>query len=191
MQRLALVALVGLVGLVSLELYFRYRRIKLLEVGEFERQALEVVQTKVPSREWEYIIIHHTGTREGRLEDFKEFHTKERGWEDVGYHFVINNGESLPDGFIEVSDRWRFQRIGAHTRKEGVNNKAIGVALVGDFDKDYPRDGQLEALVALLRALQTKYRIPKRRILCHSMVQRTRCPGDRFPFDLVLLELSR
>lgn len=41
----------------------------------------------------EYIIIHHSR----REYDFPKFiklrHTLLRGWEDIGYHFLIGNGK--------------------------------------------------------------------------------------------------
>ncbi|HXF14135.1 MAG TPA: N-acetylmuramoyl-L-alanine amidase, partial [Terriglobales bacterium] len=49
---------------------------------------------------------------------------------------------------------------------------------------------QLASLVKLCRHLREKYNIPLQRIMPHSEVSRTRCPGDRFAFRTVLAQLE-
>jgi hypothetical protein len=41
----------------------------------------------------------------------KRFHKqhKARGWDGLGYHFVIGNGSDTADGEIEVGHRWKIQ----------------------------------------------------------------------------------
>ena len=58
------------------------------------------------------IIIHCTATPEGRqidIDDVRRWHIEERGWSDVGYHFLI-----LLDGTIQIGRP--LERSGAHTR---------------------------------------------------------------------------
>tara|TARA_R110000822_G_scaffold130552_6_gene267144 strand:- start:467 stop:889 length:423 start_codon:yes stop_codon:yes gene_type:complete len=103
------------------------------------------------------IIIHCTATPEGRdvsLEEVTNWHTKERGWSDIGYHFLI-----LLDGTIEEGRP--LERTGAHTR--GQNWDSIGIAYVGGMSKDMKQSKdtrtaeQKDSLVDLLCQLKDSY----------------------------------
>ena len=56
----------------------------------------------------------------------------------LAYHFVIGNGTSTGDGQIEVGDRWRRQINGGHVHSDYLNNIALGICLVGDFNRGQP-----------------------------------------------------
>jgi len=137
-----------------------------------------------PSKKWKYIIIHHSATDEGSSLSFDKAHLM-RGWDGVGYHFVINNGsKGKDDGQIEVSPRWLKQENGSHCKAGSMNTKAIGICLVGDFSKEAPTSKQMDALVYLVNKLRKYYRIPMSRIMGHGQVPgaRTECPGKNFPW---------
>ncbi|GFP28973.1 hypothetical protein HKBW3S33_02389, partial [Candidatus Hakubella thermalkaliphila] len=58
-------------------------------------------------RAWTNIIIHCSDSEWGCAREIRKWHL-ERGWKDIGYHFVILNGKVLPrlhlpaiDGSIE------------------------------------------------------------------------------------------
>lgn len=77
----------------------------------------------------QYLVVHCTDTpnhREHTAEDIRRWHTSPKpdgnGWDDIGYHAVIQR-----DGTIE---KGRPENVpGAHERK--VNSKSLAVALVG------------------------------------------------------------
>lgn len=102
------------------------------------------------------IIIHCTATPESRevdIDEVRRWHTEERGWSDVGYHFLIKL-----DGTVEEGRP--VERTGAHTK--GENWDSIGVAYVGGVDKkgawlDTRTDAQKDALVDLLCELKDTY----------------------------------
>lgn len=108
----------------------------------------------------------------------------------IAYHYLI-----LPDGEIQAGRPERCE--GAHAR--GYNSY-LGIALIGDFSsQDNPRGlkgprvptpQQMAALVKLCRRLREQYKIPLQRIMPHSEVSRTRCPGDGFAFKTVLAQLE-
>jgi lipid-binding SYLF domain-containing protein len=108
----------------------------------------------------------------------------------IAYHYLI-----LPDGEIRAGRPERCE--GAHAR--GYNSY-LGIALIGDFSsQDNPRGQkgpriptpqQMAALVKLCRRLREQYKIPLQRIMPHSEVSRTRCPGDGFAFKTVLAQLE-
>jgi N-acetyl-anhydromuramyl-L-alanine amidase AmpD len=140
--------------------------------------------TLYPSRKWKYIVIHHSATDTGDLEKIDSAHRK-RGWAGAGYHFVIDNGTcGKSDGQIEATPRWKAQKDGAHCRAGEMNTRGIGICLVGNYSQDYPSERQLEALVRLVKRLESFYRIPTSRILGHRQVPgaKTECPGTRFPW---------
>ncbi|MFA5259986.1 MAG: N-acetylmuramoyl-L-alanine amidase [Candidatus Omnitrophota bacterium] len=138
-----------------------------------------------PSRQWKYIIVHHSATQEGSSLQFHRHH-QEKGWDSIGYHFVIDNGKSgKPDGFIEITPRWLKQQHGAHCKASDMNSVGIGICLVGNFNQDEVTPGQMDALVYLVNELKRYYKIPKNKILGHRQVpgSQTDCPGQRFPWD--------
>lgn len=145
---------------------------------------LTPVITLYPSGKWKYIIVHHSATDEGNSLYFDMYHQK-KGWEGIGYHFVIDNGtKEKQDGQIEVSPRWLKQQNGSHCRASNMNKKAIGICLVGNFDKDVVSSKQLDALVYLVHTLQEYYKIPLKNIKGHRHVlgAKTDCPGKNFPW---------
>lgn len=137
-----------------------------------------------PSKKWKYIIIHHSATDEGNSLCFDRYHSS-RGWEGVGYHFIINNGsKGKQDGQIEVSPRWLKQKNGAHCSAGSMNERAIGICLVGNFNDELVSEKQLDALVHLTYKLRKYYNIPSSRIMGHGQVRgaKTDCPGKKFPW---------
>lgn len=149
--------------------------------------------TFTPSNKWQYIIIHHTATKEGSSLVFHKAHLK-KGWKrGVGYHFIINNGEGdKQDGFIEVTPRWLKQQNGAHCRASNMNSKGIGISLVGNFNKEKASQAQLNSLVALVNKIQKYYKIPIKNILGHKHVtgSKTECPGQDFPWMEFIKKLA-
>lgn len=145
------------------------------------------------SKKWKYIIIHHSATDEGNSLYFDRYHYS-KGWKGLGYHFVINNGtKGKQDGQIEVSPRWLKQENGSHCKASGMNNKAIGICLVGNFNQEEVSQRQLQALIYLAGLLKKHYKIPLTRILGHGQVYgaKTECPGKRFPWGEFKSRLMR
>ena len=106
-------------------------------------------------RDIDKIIVHCTATREGApvsLDTVRRWHL-ERGWSDIGYHYLI-----LLDGTIE---RGRPEHIqGAHVK--GYNRNSIGVSYVGGVDRELnPKDtrtqDQKDSLHNLLSNLMASY----------------------------------
>ncbi|MBL4846090.1 MAG: N-acetylmuramoyl-L-alanine amidase [Planctomycetes bacterium] len=137
-------------------------------------------------RRWRYIVIHHSATTVGGAKSFHAGH-KKRGWKNgLGYHFVIGNGTSTPDGKVEVGGRWIRQNQGidgAHAGNKKYNKFGIGICLVGNYNNGRPTPRQLVALRRLCRALMEKHGISRGNVFPHSEVRRghTDCPGKRFP----------
>ena len=151
------------------------------------------VITLYPNRKWKYIIIHHSATDHGSSMQFNKAHLS-RGWKGVGYDFIIDNGTcGKDDGQIETSPRWIKQTDGAHCKAGGMNEKGIGVCLVGNFSREKVSARQMDSLVYLVNKLRKFYRIPRRNIMGHGQVPgaRTECPGTRFPWKRFWARLGR
>lgn len=151
------------------------------------------VLTLYPNDKWDYIIIHHSATDFGSSTEFNRTHT-ERGWQGVGYHFIIDNGTyETDDGQIESTPRWINQTDGAHCRASGMNSKGIGICLVGNFSKSAVTAKQMESLVFLVSQLKSFYNIPESNIMGHGQVPgaKTECPGKKFPWNKFWRNLRR
>lgn len=142
------------------------------------------------TREWRYIVVHHSASPSGSAEAFDYYHRVKRGWDrGLGYHFVIGNGNGTGNGQIEVGHRWVYQIEGAHAGLAEYNQHGIGICLVGNFDEDYPTHEQLESLIVLVRELQRVCHIPSENVVMHRHIKTTDCPGRNFPYYEVLTRL--
>ena len=134
-------------------------------------------------REWEYIVVHHSGTSGGNASIFDAYH-KERGMENgMAYHFVIGNGSDSGNGQIEVGNRWRRQIQGGHLASDSLNEIAIGICLVGDFTHHQPSPRQIDALTELVLHLRKISPSPRLKFRLHREINTkpTECPGKLFP----------
>lgn len=115
------------------------------------------------------IVVHGAWTKAGvdvGVEEIRSWHL-DRGFSDVGYHYVIRR-----DGVIE--DGRPMEQPGAHVR--GHNDDTIGICLVGGRDDEGPHTADLDefakqevlwefnytriqmaSLVALVDSLRTEY----------------------------------
>jgi len=151
------------------------------------------VITLYPNKKWDYIVLHHSATDSGSSEKFNKAHLQ-RGWKGVGYHFVVDNGTCGKDnGQIETSPRWTKQIDGAHCKTDGMNARAIGICLVGNFSVDSMSIEQMDSLAYLVDTLRAYYKIPRRKILGHNQVPgaKTECPGTRFPWRKFWAQIGR
>ena len=131
-------------------------------------------------RLWTYIVIHHSATPTGGAAAFDKAH-KAKGWDGVGYDFVIGNGSDTKDGQVEVGYRWPIQAQGAHayTPDERYNMHGIGICLVGNMMDHAPTARQSAALNKLVAYLADAYKIKQSNIIGHKMTgKQTDCPGS-------------
>lgn len=132
----------------------------------------------VRARDWKYIVIHHSATPDGNAAKFDREH-KAKGWDELGYHFVIDNGRGGPDGRVEVGPRWPKQKWGAHakTPDNRFNEHGIGICFVGNFESGRPTPKQMQAAAKLVAWLMQTYNIPARNVIGHDDTKSTLCPG--------------
>lgn len=138
-----------------------------------------------PSDRWECIVIHHSAGEVGGAKRIDAYH-RARGWEGLGYHFVIGNGSDTPDGQVEIGFRWTRQEHGAHCKTDDhyYNEHGIGICLVGNLNNHPPTPLQMRSLARLIRFLCVNFHIPLSRIYTHGGVTgKTECPGKDFDLD--------
>ena len=122
------------------------------------------------------IILHCSATREGqdiKAKTIKQWH-KERGFDDIGYHYVIDLDGTIEKGREE-------DLVGAHCK--GHNATSIGICYVGGCDKNMkPKDTrtpeQKRSMLSLVRKLVNKYKIPVTQIWAHHDFDKHKaCPS--------------
>lgn len=109
------------------------------------------------------IVVHCSATIQGAdfsANDIRRWH-KQRGWSDIGYHFVIKLNGAVEQGR-------NIEKTGAHVA--GHNVDSIGICLIGGLDNNkQPKatytDAQIHALKGLLARLSAVY--PSADILGH------------------------
>lgn len=119
------------------------------------------------------IIIHCSATPEGRdvsVADINYWH-KQRGFNSIGYHFVI-----YLDGSVHTGRP--IEQIGAHCLSH--NNHSIGICYIGGLTKNgkSPKDTRTEAqktaLVKLVADLRASF--PKASVHGHCEYTAKACP---------------
>jgi hypothetical protein len=153
-----------------------------------------LMQTTVAVRPWSEIVLHHSATHAGDVASIDQAHRQQkdsqgRPWLGIGYHFVVGNGHNMGDGEVQATFRWREQLAGAHAGKRTHNEQGIGICLIGNFEEQPPTPKQIDATRDLVRQLATRHAITRERILRHSDIQATACPGRQFPWERVLSDV--
>lgn len=132
------------------------------------------------------IIVHCSATRPNwmdgkssaaKVREIRLWHTRDNGWSDIGYHFVIDR-----DGTVCAGRP--LERVGAHTM--GRNTGTVGVCLIGGFGSaatdrfdQHFTVSQDRALRALIADLQRKY--GKLAVSGHNQWAQKACPGFNAP----------
>ncbi len=145
-------------------------------------------------RAWR-MTIHHSAEpfTSTRLSDslaevrrIQSVHQDDRGWADIGYHFLID-----PAGRIIEGRSLAYQ--GAHagrgtTPASNPNRGNIGICLLGNFvpqpERGHafaraatPTSAQLQSLRRLVDALRARFGIPLPEVHYHAEFHATACPG--------------
>lgn len=134
-----------------------------------------------PMRGVSKITVHHegnvaTGLRSQaqvakRLESIRRYHVEQKGWADIGYHYVI-------DPMGRVWECRSIDRQGAHVG--GVKNEHnLGVMVMGNFDLQSPTSDQTKMLDRFLISKMRQYNVRVSTVYTHKELANTECPGTR------------
>jgi N-acetyl-anhydromuramyl-L-alanine amidase AmpD len=142
----------------------------------------------VPMGQPDRITVHHSAMflvdsgaeAEQQMRRVQREHVQQRGWGDIGYHFLVDRSGRILEG---RDLRWQ----GAHAGDDNANRQNIGICLLGNFHPGQeraqrPTQPQIQTLETLLRVLCKSYAIPTRRIYTHVEIHpqgrgATECPG--------------
>lgn len=132
------------------------------------------IQLRKTTRPINELIWHCSATPEGKdftVADIRAWHRK-RGWDDVGYHYVVYR-----DGSIHAGRP--VEKVGAHV--EGRNTGTIGAVYIGGTTKNgrYAKDTrtpeQREAMLWLTKELARMYALE--RVSGHNQYANKACPS--------------
>ena len=164
----------GIFGPLTEEAVKDFQRSNGLEVdGIVGANTLSKLNLSVNKRTIKELIVHCSATPEGKdysVDTIRQWHLQ-RGFSDIGYHYVIYLDGSINKGRDE-------SKVGAHC--EGHNTNSIGVCYVGGLTADgtKPKDTRTEAqkksLISLLKEL--KYKYPQAKIYPHYKYANKACP---------------
>lgn len=106
------------------------------------------------------IVIHCSASHQNvDVDDIRKWHVNERGWSDIGYHYVITS-----DG--DVQEGRPMYKSGAHVA--GHNHDSIGVCWVGGYKGvDNRTDAQKLAMRELVMRLIVEFDIEPNNVLGH------------------------
>lgn len=126
------------------------------------------------------ITVHHEGSTPvtftdpaatiRRLEGIRRYHFRERGWGDIGYHYVIDRS-----GYIWAARDLSYQ--GAHVKDH--NERNLGIMVLGNFDEQRPSVEQFNTLQRAVATFMRGYDVPLQRVYTHRELTpgHTECPG--------------
>ncbi|MGI8683921.1 MAG: N-acetylmuramoyl-L-alanine amidase [Acidimicrobiales bacterium] len=156
------------------------------------------------------LIVHHTVTDNvdidpaATIRAIYAFHTQVRGWDDIGYNFLVDAKGRVYEGrwarsyrFGEVPTGEDLERrgvVGAHA--EGTNTGSAGIALLGNFTSSPPTGAAMAGLASWLAWKAARQEIDPQgatpfksadggavrtfpNISGHRDVRATDCPGDQ------------
>jgi len=151
---------------------------------EAESDRLFNTEADLDRDRWTGIVIHHLGEPFGTPESIHRRHLS-WGYQGLGYHFLVGNGNGLSNGQIHVGYRWIEQLPGAHVVGEAGlehNEHSIGICLVGNGDSQPFTDRQIRHLTRLVQRLQQEFGIPEDAVQLHAeLAVDISSPGILFP----------
>ncbi|EHB14404.1 N-acetylmuramoyl-L-alanine amidase, partial [Heterocephalus glaber] len=136
------------------------------------------IPLKLPLR---FLYVHHTSVPASpcttfercaaNMRSIQRFHQDHRGWDDIGYSFVVGS-----EGYVYEGRGWHW--VGAHTRRH--NSRGFGVAIVGDYTKTLPSKAALHIVRDMLPSCAVRAGHLRRdyQVLGHRQLVKTDCPGE-------------
>lgn len=122
-----------------------------------------------------HIVLHHVGVVGSFTPEQIHAEHLRKGWRGIAYNYYIRKDGTIYHGREENA-------AGGHTLN--YNLVSIGICFEGNFEVETMPDAQKKAGQALIAYLKPKY--PNAKIVRHSQLNATACPGINFPLaDIV------
>ncbi|XP_019636421.1 PREDICTED: peptidoglycan-recognition protein SC2-like [Branchiostoma belcheri] len=129
-----------------------------------------------------YVIIHHSydfgclnkSDCEEHVRLIQDFHMDSRGWDDIGYNFLVGG-----DGDVFEGRGWDVR--GAHAGPDW-NGRSIGICFMGNFTDTLPSEEAITAGKMLIQlSVQRNKLMANYTLYGHRQVLDARtCPGEEF-----------
>ena len=145
-----------------------------------------------------YLILHTSDSEWGTVKDIDLWH-KQRGWDMVGYHYVVTNqfptynslkNHKSIDDYDGVVWRARpIDEVGSHCLN--WNDKSLGICLIGKHGIYTTK--QIDSVMQLLIRLNTRYLVSIANIIGHYETDTGKNQGKTCPdiqMDAMRLTLS-
>jgi LysM repeat protein len=151
---------------------------KFQQLDIIERNSWGAIKTQpmLEATPFTKITVHHTTDDENSskrsevhfLQLIQKYHINENKWADIGYHFIISPSGKIYEGRL-------LSNSGAHVKNNNQGN--IGIALLGNYDKEDLTKEEKDSLQKLIEALRERYSIKKSELYGHGELGKTKCPG--------------
>lgn len=134
----------------------------------------------------EYIVVHHSGIKNGEDDSYliwesikrnhQAKHKKRYPWYISDYHFAITKD-------LRVFNGNPISLPAFHSGDDYINFRSVSICFFGNFDIEILDRKQFEIGVLKITELAKEFSVPVKRILKHSDIVPTNCPGKNFPFQ--------
>jgi hypothetical protein len=141
----------------------------------------------IPPGRWHSIYVHQSLTPTG------DALTLAQGASGLPDHFLIGNGDPLPDGALQTGSRWSEQTRSGSIPGVEVPADCLTICIVGDFNHNRPTRLQQTRLVELVGALQKQLGIAPDQVQLGVVVAETSGAGvgSRFPISAIRSQLAQ
>ncbi len=135
------------------------------------------IGTYVPHNPYRLTQHHTAGRRVATLSEgiaemqfIQDFHQNGRGWQDIGYHFCVDDAGRIYEG---VPPDFRGTHVG------GNNTGNVGISYMGNFQiaGEFPTPQTLQSLVQIWSWLAFSYGVNPDSLFGHRDYNATDCPG--------------
>jgi len=149
--------------------------------------ASDPIGTYIPHQPFRLTQHHTAGKRvksvsEGmeEMRFIQDFHQYGRGWQDIGYHFCVDDAGNFYEG---VPAHFRGTHVG------GNNTGNIGISYMGNFHlvDSLPTQDALLSLSEMWSWLAYKYQVNPDSLMGHRNFSATACPGENLYEEIVSL----
>lgn len=146
-----------------------------------------------------WIVIHCNGVDGRTVDDVRAFHVNNRGWNDIGYHYVIEDDDHATIKRGRPEHEPGAHASGANGWAPGAQDDTLAICVIGDLDKHPPSLRQWVSITTKCRELMAAHNIPAHRVIGHREVPehiksakptRKTCPGKHFDMDKLREDLG-
>jgi len=130
-----------------------------------------------------FVMIHHSLTEDGQTvswQAIRRYHIG-LGWHDIGYHAGVELVNDHLEAFIGRPEN----EVAAACKEQHMNELALHVCLVGNYDLAPPSDALLEFTAKyVVRPWLERYKLTVEHIVGHrDYATYKSCPGTQFDLD--------